>query len=80
MPDYNISDDDDDEDKGESISIYYKNNRLVEPIEKRSNPVFTLAKHQSFMMRGFVIPEKYEKVRKHLDTNFQYVLPKRELN
>ena len=78
MPDYNLSDENDGE--GESISIYYKNNKLSEPIEKRSHVVFTLAKNQPFMVRGFVIPEKYEKVREHLATTFQYVLPTRELN
>lgn len=78
MPDYNISDVIDGEE--ESILIYYKNNKLIEPIEKRSHVVFTLAKNQPFMVRGFVIPEKYELVRRYLDDTFQYVLPKRELN
>ncbi len=77
MPDYNISDEDDDE--GNSIVIYYKNNQLIEPIEKRSHVVHTLAKNQPFMIRGFVIPEKYEAVRKYLKDTFQYILPKREL-
>lgn len=76
MPDYIISDEDDGE--GSSISIYYKNNNLIEPVEKRSHVVFTLAKNQPFMIRGFVIPEKYEKIRKYLE-KFEYVLPKREL-
>ena len=74
MPDYNISDETDGE--GTSISIYYKNNQLIEPVEKRSHVVFTLAKNQPFMIRGFVIPEKYEIVRKYL-SKFDYVLPKR---
>ncbi|MDE0267189.1 MAG: HD domain-containing protein [Thaumarchaeota archaeon] len=74
MPDYNISDGDDGE--GGSILVYYKNNRLAEPIEKRSHMVFTLAKNQPFMIRGFVTPEKYDTVRKHLET-LSYVLPKR---
>lgn len=78
MPDYNISDETDGE--GNSIAIYYKNNKLIEPIEKRSHVVFTLAKNQPFMIRGFVVPEKYEKVRSYLNSKFQYVLPKRELN
>ena len=76
MPDYNISDETDGE--GNSIAIYYKNNKLIEPIEKRSHVVFTLAKNQPFMIRGFVVPEKYEKIRDYLDSKFQYVLPKRE--
>lgn len=78
MPDYNISDEDDGE--GNSIVIYYKNNKFKEPIEKRSHVVFTLAKNQPFMIRGFVVPEKYEKVREYLYSKFQYILPKRELN
>jgi HD superfamily phosphohydrolase len=77
MPDYIISDEEDGE--GSSISIYYKNNKLAEPIEKRSHVVFTLAKNQPFMIRGFVIPEKYHLVRKYLEETFQYVLPKREI-
>lgn len=74
MPDYNISDESDGE--GNSISIYYKNNQLIEPIEKRSHVVLTLAKNQPFMMRAFVIPEKYELIRKYLE-KFDYFLPNR---
>lgn len=75
MLDYNISDEIDDE--GTSISIYYKNNQLIEPIEKQSHVVLTLAKNQSFMIRGFIVPEKYEMVRKYLGREFNYVLPPR---
>lgn len=75
MPNYNISDEVDGE--GDSIQIYYKNRKLIEPIEKRSNVVFTLAENQPFMIRGFVIPEKYEIIRKFLDDNYDYPLPQR---
>lgn len=77
MPDYNNSDETDGE--GNTIEIYYKNNELIEPIEKRSHVVFTLARNRPFMIRGFVIPEKYELVRDNLK-KYDYVLPKRELN
>lgn len=75
MPDYNISDEDDGE--GSSILVYYKNTKLVEPIEKRSHVVFSLAQNQPFMIRGFVVPEKYNVVRRHLET-LDYILPERD--
>ncbi len=75
MPNYNISDDVDEE--GDSIQIYYKNRKLLEPIEKRSNIVFTLAVNQPFMVRGFVIPEKYEQIKNFLDESCDYPLPTR---
>ena len=75
MPDYNISDED--EGEGNSILMYYYNNKLVEPIEKRSHVVFSLAQNQPFMIRGFVVPEKYNVVRTHLET-LDYNLPERD--
>lgn len=77
MPDYTISDEPGEE--RNSILIYYKNNRLIEPIEKRSHVVFTLAKNQPFMIRGFVIPKKYHLVRDYLERTFDHVLPKRQI-
>jgi len=76
MPNYTISDET--EPEGTSIQIYYKNNKLMEPIEKRSHVVFTLAKNQPFMIRGFVIPEKYNIVREFLKSNYDYSIPIRE--
>ena len=75
MLDYNISDEDDGE--GNSISIYYKNTGLIEPIEKRSHVVYSLAKNQPFMIRGFVQPEKYDVVKEYLKNEFEYSLPSR---
>lgn len=75
MPNYNISDELDDE--GDSIQIYYKNRKLLEPIEKRSNIIFNLAINQPFMVRGFVIPEKYEQIKSFLNENYNYPLPER---
>lgn len=73
MPNYNISNEADAE--GDTIQIYYKNRNLIEPIEKRSNIIHTLAVNQPFMIRGFVIPEKYESIRIFLSENFDYPLP-----
>lgn len=75
MPNYNISDEIAED--GDSIQIYYKNRKLVGPIEKRSYVVYTLAVNQPFMIRGFVIPEKYEIVKNFLDQNYDYPLPQR---
>lgn len=81
MPDYNISEDGDGGgNEGNSIMIFYKNNQFLEPIEKRSFVVDTLARNLPLMMRGFVIPGKYEKIRGFLETNFNYHLPKREVD
>jgi hypothetical protein len=74
MPNYNISNEADAE--GDTIQIYYKNRNLIEPIEKRSSIIHTLAVNQPFMIRGFVIPEKYESIRVFLSDNFDYPLPK----
>lgn len=73
MPNYNISNESDAE--GDTIQIYYKNRALIEPIEKRSNIIHTLAVNQPFMIRGFVIPEKYESIGIFLSKNFDYPLP-----
>ncbi|RNJ77977.1 MAG: HD domain-containing protein [Nitrosopumilus sp. H13] len=75
MPDYAISDID--ETEGTSISIYYENRDFVEPIEKRSHIVYTLAKNPPSMIRGFVIPKKYPLVREHFRKTFDYCLPER---
>jgi HD superfamily phosphohydrolase len=75
MPNYSISDED--EPEGNSIQIFYKNNRLIEPIEKRSILVKELGENRPFMIRGFIIPEKYEIVRKFLIENYDYSLPER---
>ena len=77
MPDYIAKDEDDGE--GSSISIYYENNQLIEPIEKRSRVVHVLGTHQPFMKRGFVIPEKYNSIRDYLKDELKFVLPEREL-
>ena len=52
-----------DYDNENSIRIFYKNNHYSEPIESRSHVVFTLAKNKPHMIRGFVIPEKYDLVK-----------------
>ena len=75
MPDYIASDVDDKE--GNSISIYYKSSQFIEPIEKRSHVVYTLGTHQAFMVRGFVIPEKYDVVRNYLKNKFNFAPPER---
>ena len=74
MPDYLIGDV---EEEGKSISIYYKNNKFIEPIEKRSHVVFTLGTNQPSMIRGFVIPKKYDNIRDYLKS-FEYIIPERE--
>jgi len=76
MPNYPISDEADPE--GNTIQIYYKNNKLIEPIEKRSNLIYTLGGNRPLMIRGFVIPEKYPKVRDFLIKYYEYSLPERK--
>jgi len=76
MPNYPISDEA--EPEGDTIQIFYKNNKLIEPIEKRSRLVYTLGGHRPFMIRGFVIPEKYEIVKKFLKESYDYPLPERK--
>jgi len=75
MPNYPISNEADPE--GNTIQIYYKNNKLIEPIEKRSKLVFTLGGNRPLMIRGFVIPEKYNVVREFLSSKYDYNLPER---
>ena len=67
-----------DYDNENSIRIFYKNNHYSEPIESRSHVVYSLAKNKSHMMRGFVIPEKYNLVQDYLKTTFDYRIPSRE--
>jgi HD superfamily phosphohydrolase len=76
MPNYPISNKAKSENN--TIEIYYKNNDLIEPIEKRSRLVYTLGINKSFIIRGFIIPEKYDKVREFLSNNYNYYLPKRK--
>ena len=76
MPNYPVADES--EPEGSSIQIYYKNNKLVEPIEKRSHVIYTLAQNQPFMVRGFVIPEKYNIVRNFLMSNYGYAIQDRK--
>lgn len=76
MPNYPISNESDPE--GNTIQIYYKNNKLIEPIEKRSKLVFTLGGNRPLMTRGFVIPEKYEIIRNFLSSAYDYTLPERK--
>ncbi|WP_052347457.1 HD domain-containing protein [Candidatus Nitrosotenuis chungbukensis] len=75
MPNYSISDEA--EPEGNTIQIFYKNNHLIEPIEKRSRLVYQLGGNRPFMIRGFVIPAKYGIVRKFLIENYDYHLPER---
>lgn len=56
------------EEEGSSIKIFYRNNKYLEPIEQRSHVIYTLGMNKPSMMRGFVIPTKYDKVRKFLET------------
>ncbi len=62
-----------------AIRIFYKHNKYSEPIEKRSHVVYTLAANPPHMMRGFVIPEKYNKVKEYLKDTFDYIIPEREI-
>lgn len=75
MPDYSMTDEA--EPEGDAIQMFYKNNRLIEPIEKRSKLVYLLGGNRAFMIRGFVIPTKYDAVRKFLIDNYDYCLPER---
>lgn len=75
MPNYAISDDADAE--GSAIQICYKNNKFIEPIEKRSKLIHTLAVNQPLMIRGFVIPGKYNVIRKFLQDTYDYSIPER---
>lgn len=67
-----------DYDNENSIRIFYKNNHYSEPIESRSHVVYTLAKNKPQMMRGFVIPKKYDLVKNYLKTTFDYYISDRE--
>ena len=75
MPNYHIPEKDDEE--SDSIRIYYSNRKLLEPIERRSHVIHTLATNQQFMRRGFIVPNKYEKIRDFLEQNYDYPLPER---
>ena len=67
MPDYPLSDQDD---EGDSVSIYYKNRQHTEPIEKRSRIVHTFGTIQTSLIRGFVIPDKYDRAMNYLNRTF----------
>ena len=65
MPDYSISDTEDE--AGENIIyIHYKNQHYTEPLEKRSHVIDTLGRHQTFIIRGFVTPQKYAKAEEYI--------------
>ncbi len=68
MPDYPLSDQDD---EGDSVSIYYKNRQHTEPIEKRSHIVHTFGTIQTSLIRGFVIPSKYDRATGYIDRTFK---------
>lgn len=79
---YNLTSDyvseDDVTKESNAIRIFYKHNKYSEPIEKRSHVVYALAANPPHMMRGFVIPEKYNLVKDYLKNNFDYIIPERE--
>ena len=58
------------------IPIYYKNNKFIENIEKRSNFIQNVIKNRYVMIRGFIIPEKYDKIKDYLKEK-GYNLPER---
>lgn len=58
------------------IHIYYKNNKFIENIEKRSNFIQNVIKNRYVMIRGFIIPEKYDKIKDYLKEK-GYNLPER---
>ena len=68
MPDYPRSNKDE---EGGSISIYHKSHEYTEPIEKRSRIVYEFGMIQPSIIRGFVIPEKYEMVKKWIKDKFE---------
>ncbi len=78
VPDY-VAEKGDDDPESNAIRIFYKHNHYSEPIERRSHIVFTLAANKPHMMRGFVIPEKYNLVKKFLKDTFDYLIPGREI-
>lgn len=49
-----------------SIKIYYENQGIAEPIERRSHVVRTLASNPPSMVRGFVDPRRYDAARTYL--------------
>lgn len=63
MPSYPLPDEGDGEDN--SISIHYEDSKLTESIEKRSRIVHTFGVRRPSLIRGFVIPEKYDKVMEY---------------
>ena len=67
MPDYPHPDKDD---EGDSIMIFYKNDKHFEPIEDSSDIVRTFGMIQTSLLRGFVMPEKYESAKKYLEDTF----------
>lgn len=75
MPNYGTTDEIDAE--GDTIQIFYKNRKVIEPIENRSNVVYTFGTYRPSMKRGFVIPEKYDIIKQTLKDNFDYPLPER---
>lgn len=76
-PDY-VPEENGEDQESNAIRIYYKNNKYSEPIEKRSDLIYSLATGKFKMMRGFVIPEKYARVQDYLEKTFDYHIPNRE--
>lgn len=72
MPDYPLSDRDD---EGDSVSIYYKNHQYTEPIEKRSRIVYTFGTIQTSLIRGFAIPDKYDRIKDYIEHTFSRTPP-----
>ena len=73
MPDYRT----DEDEERDSIYIHYKNRHYTEPLEKRSHVVYALGTHQPYVIRGFVVPNKYDVIKRYLKDNHNLVLPER---
>lgn len=73
MPDYRT----DEDEEQDSIYIHYKNRHYTEPLEKRSHVVYALATHQPYVIRGFVVPNKYNVIKQYLKSTYNLVLPER---
>ena len=70
---YKISEDD-----SIGIFIYYKNNNYIEKIEERSKIFSNPDEIKLYMIRGFIIPEKYDKIKDYLRKK-GYNLPERRV-
>ena len=74
MPDYDQHEDE----ERNSIYIHYKNRHHTEPIERRSHVVFALGMHQPYIIRGFVVPSKYDTIKGYMESTHNFVLPDRK--